>query len=114
MRTENLMQDWEFNDKDQDPRAQGLYVTHDSRILRFALRPGQSIPDFDSPHSPQYIVVLSGQGIFSGAGGREQTLGPNSLVVFEAGENHSIRAMNEDLVFISFEHGVSGRRPENR
>lgn len=114
MKTENLMQNWEFNDKDKDPRAQGLYVSHDSRVLRFALRAGQSIPDFDSPHSPQYIVVLSGQGTFFGADGREQTLGPNSLVVFDAGEKHSIQAMSEDLVFISFEHGVPGKPPENR
>jgi hypothetical protein len=38
------------------------------------------------------VVVLQGKGIFSGGDGIEHTFGPNTLLVFDPGENHSIRA----------------------
>ena len=106
MKTEKLMENLEFNEK--NPYAQPLFVAHDGRILRFALRPGQVVVEHQAPHSPVYIVVLKGQGVFSGAGGIEQELGPNSLIIFEAGENHSIRALDADLVFVTFLHGAPG------
>ncbi len=106
MKTDLLMENWEFHDK--NPYAQPLFVSQDSRILRFALRPGQTVREHQAPHSPVYIVVLKGQGMFAGADGKEQMLGPNTLIVFEAGENHSIRALEEDLVFVTFLHGAPG------
>lgn len=101
-----LMENWEFNDK--NPFAQPLFVAQDGRILRFALRPGQVVREHQAPHSPVYIVVLKGQGMFAGADGEEKLLGPNALVIFEAGENHSMRALEEDLVFVTFLHGAPG------
>jgi len=95
-----LMEDWEFNDK--NPKAESLFVAPDGRILRFALRPGQVVQEHSAPHSPVYIVVLKGQGMFAGAEGKEQRFGPNALIVFDAGENHSIRAEDEELVFVAF------------
>ena len=106
MKTEKLTENWEFNDK--NPYAQPLFVSHDGRILRFALRPGQSVREHQAPHSPVYVVVLKGQGMFAGADGKEQKLGPNELIIFEAGENHSMRALDEDLVFVTFMHGAPG------
>ena len=106
MKIEMLMESWEFNDK--NPYAQPLFVSHDSRILRFALRPGQSVREHQAPRSPVYVVVLKGQGIFAGGDGKEQKLGPNAMAIFEAGENHSIRALDEDLVFVTFLHGAPG------
>jgi quercetin dioxygenase-like cupin family protein len=106
MKTVTLMENWEFNDK--NPYAQPLFVSHDGRILRFALRPGQIVREHQAPHSPVYVVVLKGQGMFAGADGKEQQLGPNALIIFDAGENHSIRALEEDLVFVTFLHGAPG------
>ena len=106
MKTIPLMENWEFHDK--DPYAQPLFVASDGRILRFALRPGQIVREHQAPHSPVYIAVLKGQGMFAGPDGKEQQLGPNALIIFEAGENHSIRALDEDLVFVTFLHGVPG------
>jgi quercetin dioxygenase-like cupin family protein len=106
VKTEMLMNNWEFQEK--NPYAQPLFVAHDGRILRFALRPGQVVEEHQAPHSPVYIVVLKGQGIFSNAEGIEQKLGPNTLIIFEAGEKHSIRALDADLVFIAFLHGTPG------
>lgn len=95
-----LMEHWKFNDK--DPKAEPLLVAPDGRILRFALRPGQVIREHSAPHSPVYVVVLKGQGQFAGADGHEQRFGPNTLLTFDAGENHSIRAEGEELVFVTF------------
>jgi quercetin dioxygenase-like cupin family protein len=106
VKTVKLMENWEF--KDDNPYAQPLFVAQDGRILRFALRPGQSVREHSAPHSPVYIVVLQGQGMFAGADGKEQQFGLNALVIFDAGENHSIRAMDEDLVFVTFLHGAPG------
>ena len=100
------MENWEFNDK--NPYAQPLFVSHDGRILRFALRPGQIVREHQAPHSPVYVVVLKGQGMFAGPDGKEQLFGPNALIIFDAGENHSIRALEEDLVFVTFMHGSPG------
>ena len=106
MKTIPLMDNWEF--KAKDPYAQPLFVARDGRILRFALRPGQIVREHQAPHSPVYIVVLKGQGMFAGPDGKEQQFGPNALVIFEAGENHTIRAVDEDLVFVTFLHGAPG------
>jgi hypothetical protein len=51
-------------------------------------------------------VVLKGQGMFAGADGQERPFGPNSLLIFDPGENHSIRALGENLVFVGFLHGA--------
>lgn len=106
MKTQMLMEGWEFHDK--NPFAQPLFVSHDGRILRYALRPGQIVREHQAPHSPVYIVVLEGQGMFAGADEKEQQFGPNALIILEAGEKHSIRALDEDLVFVTFMHGAPG------
>ncbi len=100
MKTIPLMEDWEFNDN--NPKAEPLFVAPDGRILRFALRPGQVVQEHSAPHSPVYIVVLNGQGMFAGADGQAQRFGPNALIVFDAGEKHSVRAEDEELVFVTF------------
>ena len=47
-------------------------------------------------------MVLQGHGLLAGADGVAQSFGPNSVVIFAAGENHSIQAVNEDLVALVF------------
>jgi quercetin dioxygenase-like cupin family protein len=89
-----LMEGWVFNDK--NPNAELLFVAPEGRILRFALRPGRSVWKHSAPHSPVYVVVLKGQGMYAGADGKEQRVGHNTLFTFDAGNNHSIRAEGEE------------------
>jgi quercetin dioxygenase-like cupin family protein len=99
-----LLNDLQFSAK--RPDADPIYVDKNGRIIRFELEPGQSIRQHNAPDSPFYAVVLKGSGMFAGADGKEEQFGPNSLLIFEPGENHAIRALDEKLVFIGFLHGA--------
>ncbi len=107
MKTAQLLEELEFHDK--DPYAQPLHVEQDGRVLRFTLLPGQSVRAYNAPRSPVYIVVLKGRGMFSGGDGIESLFGPNSLLIFSFGENHAIRTLDEELVFVAILHGSGGR-----
>lgn len=104
----NVWDQLEF--RDSTPNAQPLYVDAAGRILRFALRPGQRIEEHRAPQSPVYILVLRGEGVFSGADGQGKTFGPNSLLVFDPGEPHAVQALDQELVFLAFLHGAPGAR----
>ncbi len=110
MQTMNLLHDMKFSDA--RPNAEPLWVDADGRVLRFALQPGQSISKHQVPTSPFYVVVLQGEGIFRGADGVEQTVGPNSLLIFTPGEEHDVRATTSPLIFVGFLHGVAGMRAD--
>lgn len=101
-----LDQDYVFYDRDLF--AQPLFVDKTGRILRFMLQPGQSVVEHTAPHSPVYIVVVTGTGLLSGAEGEAQPFGPGALLVFEPGEPHAIHAQEEPLVFVAFLHGAPG------
>jgi quercetin dioxygenase-like cupin family protein len=105
MKTIQLLENLEFHDK--NPYAAPLHVAKTGRILRFTLKPGQEVVAHSAPDSPVYLVVLQGRGYFTGGDGPEAQVGPNSLLIFEPGEEHSIRTEAEALVFIAFLHGVS-------
>jgi quercetin dioxygenase-like cupin family protein len=104
MKSIPLLEQFEFHDA--NPYAEPLYVDQDNRVIRFALQAGQSIVEHNVPHSPFDVVVLKGRGMFAGGDGKEQHFGPNSLLIFEPGENHTIRALDEPLVFVGFLHGA--------
>ncbi len=104
MQSLSLLEDVEFHE--QNPYAEPLFVDPLGRILRFALRPGQSVREHRAPHSPVYILVLKGEGLFSGGDGRERRCGPNTLLICAPGEEHWLRALNEELVCIAFLHGA--------
>jgi quercetin dioxygenase-like cupin family protein len=104
MQAISLYDNWVFHD--ENPAAEPLLVNEDGRILRFALKPGQSIQEHTAPNSPLYIVILKGEGLFSGGDGREERFGPGALLIFDTGEPHAIRAENEELLFVAFMHGV--------
>ncbi len=104
MKDFQLLNELAFSEK--RPEADPLYVDQYGRIIRFELEPGQSIKQHNAPTSPFYVVVLKGHGMFAGADGQEKQFGPNSLILFDPGENHSIRALNENLVFVGFLHGA--------
>lgn len=109
MRTMNLLDELKFHE--HDAYAEPLYVDQAGRILRFTLRPGQSIREHNAPKSPFYVVVLQGHGLFAGEDGQERRFGPHELLVFDPAENHQIRAEDEELVFVGFLHGVEDTRP---
>lgn len=103
---ESIHEHLEFSD--DRPLAKPLLVEQSGRVLRFTLKPNQSIAEHCAPHSPVHIVVLRGKGMFAGEDGGEVLLGSDDLVVFEAGEMHAIRALEEELVFVAFLHKVEG------
>ena len=102
MKIANIFEEVQFNEK--DPRAEPLHVDREGRAILFTLKAGQFIREHNAPSSPFFVVTLQGQGIFTGGDGVEHTCGPNMLLVFDAGENHSIRATDE-LVFLGILHG---------
>lgn len=110
MKIANLLTNLEFHA--DAGNAQPLLVDPHGRVIRFMLRPGQSIREHSAPNSPFYVVVVKGQGMFAGSDGVEQQVGPGTLLAFDPDEPHSVRALNEDLVFVGILHGVPGMRPE--
>lgn len=107
MKTLSPLDNVSFNDT--HPKAEPLLFEETGRVLRFSLLPGQHLKEHSAPHSPVHIVVLEGRGMFSGGDGHEQLLGPNTVVVFKAGERHAVRALDEKLVFIALLHKVEER-----
>jgi quercetin dioxygenase-like cupin family protein len=105
MKSTNLLENWKFSDK--GPHAEPLYADQNGRVILFTLKPDQSIREHNAPSSPFYVIILSGRGVFTGGDGKEQTFGPNTLLMFDQSENHSIRAL-EELVFVGFLHGAPG------
>ncbi len=102
MKATNLMEDLKFGDK--DAHAEPIHSARNGRAILFTLKPGQSIREHNAPSSPFFVVVLKGRGVFAGGDGAEKTCGPDTLLVFDPGENHAIRAVDE-LVFIGILHG---------
>lgn len=100
----------EFNDGDHG-HAQVLYADATHRALRFSLRKGQKIENFH-PHSPVQVFILQGTGVFEGKNGY-QTATSNTLILFEQDEKFSVRAENEDLVFVAVMHGSSKVDPDH-
>ena len=103
MKVASLLENLKFGSK--DPHAEPLHVDKDGRAILFTLKPGQSIREHNAPHSPFFVVVLKGKGIFTGGDGLEQTCGPDTLLVFDASEQHAVRA-EQELIFVGFLHGV--------
>ncbi len=106
MKAMNLLENLEFHNR--NPYAEPLYVEKEGRVLRFTLKPGESVREHQGHDSPFYVVVLKGTGIFAGGDGEERKFGPDSLVIFGAHESHHVRAEGEELVFVGFLHGAEG------
>lgn len=93
------------------PNSQPLLVADWGRVLRFSLNPGQTIREHETPHSPFFAVVVEGEGMFAGEDGLEKRVGPQSLLIFAPGERHTVRALEQKLVFVGFLQGVPGMEP---
>jgi quercetin dioxygenase-like cupin family protein len=110
MKADQLLTNFQFHDSVAN--AQPILVDQYSRIIRWMLKPGQQIEEHKVPGSPFYVVVLLGRGMFAGNDGQEQEFGPGSLLVFEPDEPHTVRALDEELVFVSFLQSTDHMRPE--
>lgn len=102
MKATNLLDNLKYGDK--GPHAEPIHADREGRVILFTLKPGQSIREHNAPSTPFFVVVLRGLGAFTGGDGVEHIFGQNTLLVFDAGENHSIRAV-ETLVFVGILHG---------
>jgi quercetin dioxygenase-like cupin family protein len=111
MKVQRILEGLEFHEP--VPFAQPLLVDQNVRILRWMLKPGQSVREHNAPGSPFYVVVVQGRGLFGGADGQEQEAGPGDLLIFEPGENHTVHALGENLVFVGFLLGVEEMRPDH-
>jgi quercetin dioxygenase-like cupin family protein len=107
----NLLENFEFHE--DSAHAQPLYVDKDSRIFRFMLKPNQGIEEHSAPSSPFIAVVLKGHGYFAGPDGKEQRVGPNQLLLFGPDEQHTVRAGDEEFVFLGFLQGAPLVRPDH-
>jgi quercetin dioxygenase-like cupin family protein len=106
MKELRLYENWVFHD--ENPYAEPLLVDHEKRVLRFTLRPGQIVKEHVAPGSPVHIIILQGTGIFTGDDGIEHPQGQGKMLIFDSGEKHSIRALDEELVFLAILHGAPG------
>jgi quercetin dioxygenase-like cupin family protein len=91
---------------DRHAHAEPIYVDKHGRAILFTLAPGQAIDEHQAPSSPFYVIILSGQGAFTGGDGTRKVAGPNTLLIFDPGESHSVQALGENLAFIGFLRGV--------
>lgn len=103
MKNFQLMNNVRFDEN--NGHAEPIYIDKMGRALLFALRPGQAIKEHNVPHSPAYFVVLKGRGMCSGGDGQEHTIELNTLVMLNPGESHTVRALDEDLIFLMVLHG---------
>ena len=103
MKTINVLENLKF--KDKDAHAEVVHYDVQGRAIRFMLKPGQSIREHNAPSSPFFVVILKGKGTFAGGDGVAHEVGPNTLLIFDPGENHAIHAL-EELVFVGFLHGI--------
>jgi quercetin dioxygenase-like cupin family protein len=112
MKTTNLLEGVRFSE--DDAHAEPLYVDKSGRAIRFSLKPGQTIKEHHASNSPFYVVVVKGQGMFAGGDGKETRCISNVLLIFDPNENHTIRALDEELIFVGFLHGASSNSSEKR
>ncbi len=99
----NLLSGIEYNES--HPIARSIHVDKNGRLLQFALLPEQEIKEHSSPSSPVYLLVLKGEGVFKGGDGSEETAGAGSILIYDVNEKHSIKAGDEELVFVAILHG---------
>jgi len=99
MRTFDLNEDIEFNET--NAHAESLHSNDEGRALRFAFLPGQRLEPFSAPHSPVHLIIMQGRGMFAGADGAEHECSEGMMIIFDAGEMHTVRAVDEKLMYIA-------------
>ena len=99
MRTIDLFEDVIFSER--KAHAESLHSNEEGRALRFAFLPDQKIESHEAPHSPIHLVIIQGRGMFAGADGVERECSEGMMVIFDSGEKHTVRALDEKLVYVA-------------
>lgn len=99
----NLMEGIKFND--DHPIAQSIHADKNGRLLQFALKPGQELKEHSNSTSPVYLLILKGEGVFRGEGDTQTVGGPGSIIIYDVNEKHSVKAGDQELVFVAILHG---------
>jgi len=103
MKTLQLLENPEFNDS--HPVAKSIIADEYARVLLFTLKPGQEIKQHSNQASPVYVTVLKGKGHFITSDGNTEIAGPGSMIIFDAAEEHSVKAADGELIFTALLHG---------
>jgi quercetin dioxygenase-like cupin family protein len=81
------------------PATAIIHDTPDARLVVFRLAPGQTVPLHRSTSSV-LLTVVSGTGfVLAQDGGHVVT--PGAVVTFDRGEQHGMRASEEELVILA-------------
>ena len=97
MDTYQLLEHAKFSDAPTG-NATALHKSKYGRVIVFALRDGQALSEHAAP-APVNVVVIQGRAIFTGREGVDVAVVAPALLTMSPGENHSVRADGEDLVF---------------
>jgi quercetin dioxygenase-like cupin family protein len=81
------------------PAMATLLDTPDARLLVFRIEPGQSVAPHHSA-STVTLTVLEGEGIVLGNEG-ERVCRPGEIVVYEPGETHGMRAVDQTFKLLA-------------
>ena len=85
------------------PHKYASALLHDepnARVVAFRLAPGQQVAPHTSP-STVMVVVLEGEGSFSGGDGNAVTLRAGQSAVYEPAETHGMVAGDVALAFLA-------------
>ena len=109
MRKTELLENLIFHDN--KPYSEPLFVDERARLLRFTMKPGQTISEHNAPSSAFYAIILRGEGTFSDGQGASHPVKPNDLLVFDVAENHSVQAGDTEFVFLGILQSAPRARP---
>ena len=109
LRKTALLENLVFHEKKAN--SEPLLVDEHARLLRFTLKPGQSIDEHNAPGSAFYAIILRGEGVFTDGRGNAHAVKPADLLVFDVAENHSVQAGNADFVFLGILQSAPQVRP---
>ena len=111
MRKTSLLENLEFHDN--TPYSEPLLVDKHTRILRFMLKPGQTIAEHNAPSSTFVAVILKGTGTFTDGEGNAHHVRPHDLLAFDVAERHSVTAGDKDFVFLGILQNAPNVRPDH-
>lgn len=81
------------------PATTLLHDSPDARLVAFRIAPGQAVPAHTNP-STVVLTVVAGSGFVSGGDG-ERAVRAGDVAAYEPNEEHSMRAVDEELVLLA-------------
>lgn len=98
---ESLSSVFIYAQKEPRPFAQPVLANGGKRTLCWILQPGESTIVHQVPR-PFYMLVLKGYGMLAFGDEPEQEFGPNTLLISASNEALSMRAVDEEMIVVSF------------